>query len=421
MLGKKRRPKLARELVSELLSKQIGQDIVGDRELSDHILYTKASGGVVAKAFSTYRLPTVGEVDSPEVRFLREHVSVAEYSHPTPLDGRQLTRLIREHDGGLDGIFCFLEPVDRGVLDAAAQKGVKWIASSGTGHDNKDKEYAAKKGIQLTNAPGALMHTVSEAAVTHALNIVLNMPKWIDETYRGCQTGCSMERGRHEKLQGKTVTVVGLGQVGFEIARRMIPFLPDKDGRGRLLYVDAQPALKYEKEKVLQEILDSTYKALKIAHPKDEIKRPKPVEGVSLREALRRADVIILAPPLVRDGKYKTEGMVGKKELSLVKETAYLVNIARGQIVDERAVADALATGKIAGYATDVLVDEWKRPDHLYKAAKKGGTVVYVSEHVASNDRETRMMAMTGIMLRNAIACIRGEEPPNPINELVKR
>ena len=420
-----RNPELTAELVFDVLAGRIGQELVSDDELRGHVITHKATADVKANALSTYRLPEVSRVDTPEVRYLRGHVNVSEYTHPTPLNARQLGKLIRDHEGPLDGVYCFLEPVDEGVIDAAAEKGVKWIVSSGTGHDNKNKLYAAEKGIQLTNAPGALMHATSEAAVTHTLNVVLNMARWIEETRRGEQVGCSMLKGRHEILQGKTVALVGLGQVGFEVARRLTQFLPDKEGDGRILYVDHAPFMREEKEAALNLLMNAASEALRIAHPKDDITAPQPVRGVKLEEALREADVVILTPALVKQsdlsrqaiaaGARPTEGMIGMEQLSVMKEGAFLVNIARGLIVVEDAVADALRRGRI-NYATDVLVDEWGRPTHLYRAAEEGGVVFYASEHVASNDRNTRNVIMTGRMLANSIELMEGRPPLNPIN-----
>ena len=78
-----------------------------------------------------------------------------------------------------------------------------------------------------------------------------------------------------------------------------------------------------------------------------------------------------------------------------MKLGSYLVNAARGPLVKEDEVADALRAGKIH-YATDVLVDEWSRPTHLYDAAAEGGVIFYASEHVASNDVRPRDVLNTG-------------------------
>ncbi|MFH1789041.1 MAG: 2-hydroxyacid dehydrogenase [Candidatus Altiarchaeota archaeon] len=420
-----RNPELAVELTFDNLSKPMGQDIVPDDQLASHVVSTKATGERKAVALSTYRLPDASRVDTAEVRYLREHVDVSEYTHATPVNARQLAKLIRDHDGPLDGVYCFLEPVDEQVIDAAAEKGVKWIASSGTGHDNKNKKYAAEKGIQLTNAPGALMHATSEAAITHTLNIVTNMSQWITETERGQQVGCSMQKGRHDSLQGKTVAIVGFGQVGFEAARRLTQFLPNKEGEGAILYVDPNTVMKDEKEAALNDSLVAASEALRIAHPNDEITPPAPVRGVGLDEALRKADIVILTPALVKAsdltpdaiaaGATPTEGMIGASQLAIMKDGAFLVNTARGPIVDEQAVADALRAGRIH-YGTDVLVNEWERPSHLYAAAREGGALLYVSEHVASNDGKTRDVLMAGRMLANSIELTEGRAPLNPIN-----
>lgn len=420
---------LAVELTVDNFSRPMGQDIVPDDQLASHVVEHKATGDAKAKALSTYGLPELSEVDTPEARYLREHVDVSEYTHETPLNADQLVKLIDDHDGPLDGIYCFLEPVTKEVIDAAKRKNVQWIVSSGTGHDNKNKPYAEEMGIQLTNAPGALMHATSEGVVTSTMNLATDMARWIEETYRGQQVGCSMKKGRHTTLQGKTIAIVGLGQVGFEVAKRLTTFLPNKEGEGQILYVDDKPFLKDEKEAALNGLMSSASAALRIAHPNDEITTPQPVRGVELEEALAHADIVILSPALVREadldpdakaaGAKPTEKMIGAEQLRLMKKGSFLVNGARGPIVDEDAVAEALRAGRIH-YASDVLVNEWKRPDHLYKAAKEGGVRCYVSEHVFSNDEETREVKMTGRMLANSIELMEGRAPLNPINNPLK-
>ncbi|MFH1836035.1 MAG: NAD(P)-dependent oxidoreductase [Methanobacteriota archaeon] len=424
-----RNPDLAAELIAGSLD-PLGKDIVADEHLINHVVHHEATGEVKARALSTYKLPGLEEVDTEEICFLREHVTVDEYTHPTPLNAAQLAKLITDHDGPLDGIYCFLEPVDEQVIDAAAKKGVKWICSCGTGHDNKNKPYAEEKGIQLTNAPGALMHTVSETALALTLTGVLNLPEWIDQTHRGRQTGCSMTWGRHEDLQGKNVVIVGGGDVGFETAKRIIPFLPNVSGEGSITIVDPKPKLADEKKAVLAGFFDSTYKGLAVAHPDEAVKKGE--NPVSFKtelddETLATADVVILSPALIKEsdltaeakaaGFKPTEGMVNAEVLSKMKKTALLVNIARGPLVVEEDVEQALRTHAIGGYVTDVLINEWVRPDRLYEAAAEGGTLFYCSGHIASNSRATRDGNMTGRMLANSIQIINGERPLNPVNK----
>ena len=135
-----RNPELAVELTFDNFSKPMGQDIVPDDQLASHVVEHKATGDVKARALSTYGLPELAEVDTPEVRYPREHVDTAEYTHDTPLNADQLVKLIDDHEGPLDGIYCFLEPVTKEVIDAAKRKNVQWIVSAGTGHDNKNKK-----------------------------------------------------------------------------------------------------------------------------------------------------------------------------------------------------------------------------------------------------------------------------------------
>jgi D-3-phosphoglycerate dehydrogenase / 2-oxoglutarate reductase len=207
--------------------------------------------------------------------------------------------------------------ITREVIEAARK--LKVIGRAGVGLDNVDVEAASKKGIVVINTPGG--NTISAAEHTFCLLMAAarNIP----------QAVASMKRGEWERkkftgheLYGKTLGIAGLGRIGGEVAKRAQAF-----GMRVIAY---DPFLRAEK-------------ALQIG-----------VEVVSLDDLIRNSDFITLHMPLTADNR----NMIGEKELSKMKKSAYVINCARGGLIDEKALAKAIKEGKIAGAALDVFESE---------------------------------------------------------------
>ena len=207
--------------------------------------------------------------------------------------------------------------VTESVIDAG--RALKVVGRAGVGVDNIDVEAATRKGILVVNAPrGNLI-----AAAEHSIGLLFAVARSIP------QADASVKRGEWTRSQfvgvevrGKTLGIIGLGNIGSEVAKR---------AQGLEMDVIAyDPAVPEERAEQFN------------------------VQLVSLQELLRRADFISVHAPLVE----KTRGMIGRAELQLVKPTARLVNAARGGIVDESALYEALETGRLAAAAADVFADE---------------------------------------------------------------
>jgi len=202
---------------------------------------------------------------------------------------------------------------------------LKLIGRAGVGVDNIDVEAATRKGIVVMNTPGG--NSVAVAELTVALMLVLHrqLVPAITVTKAGRWEKKRFARGR--ELFRKTVGLVGFGSIGQLVAQRCIAF--------------GMTVIAYD------------------PHPVEASRRPG-AEIVSLEELFRRADVVSLHLPLTEG----TRDLVGRKLLGSMRKGSYLVNCARGGIVDELALADALRDGTLAGAAMDVFATEPVPPDH---------------------------------------------------------
>ncbi len=199
----------------------------------------------------------------------------------------------------------------REILEFA--ENLKVIVRAGIGLDNVDLNYAKEKNIKVFNTPSATSITVAE----YTLGLILSAARNIPQAYM------SMKQHKWEKklftgteLYGKVAGVIGFGRIGREVARRENVF------GMKVIFYDIY-----------------------------EIKCDIPAEQVELDTLLKEADYISLHLPLTD----KTKGLIGKRELSMMKDDAVLVNVSRGGIVDEKALLEVLNSGKLRAVVLDVF------------------------------------------------------------------
>lgn len=217
--------------------------------------------------------------------------------------------------GTADAIIAGLE--EYGETTMAAAPNLKVISRYGVGYDNVDVNAASQKKIQVTITPGANGDSVADLAMALMLNAARNV----------AIMDCAMKNKNQQRPQGvemwqKTLGVIGTGRIGQGVARRCQGF------DMRILGYDI-----YESEKFKQEC-NAQY--------------------VDLETLLRESDFITLHSPLTPETKH----MISKKEFQMMKEDAVIVNTARGGIIDEEALYDALNTGEIRAAGLDATVDE---------------------------------------------------------------
>ena len=235
--------------------------------------------------------------------------------------------------------------LDRSILEG--QPRLRVIGRAGVGVDNIDIQAATEQGIAVFNAPSG--NTASAAELTMAL--MLAAMRKVAAADRSMRAG-EWDRKRHRgsELLGKTLALVGAGRIGGEVARRARAF--------GMVIVAYDPYLQEERARQLE------------------------MEPVSLEDAMRRGDVVSLHVPLTD----ATRGLIGAEELALMKPSAILVNAARGGVLDERALADALREDRIAGAALDVYESEPVPEDHPLLALDN----VVLTPHIGAATQEAQ-------------------------------
>lgn len=273
--------------------------------------------------------------------------------------------------GDVDAVLA--QGADR--LDADALAGaprLRVAALAAVGVDQVDLVAARAHGVRVTNTPGVLAETTADTAFSLVLMARRGLVRASDDMRAGGWTGFSPTAHLGHDVAGASLGVVGYGEIGRAVARRAHGF----GMTVRHLARDSAPA--------------------------DELSRP-----VGWEELLRSSDVVVLAVPLTE----QTRHMVDAAALALMRPEATLVNIGRGPLVVEADLLAALREGRLHSAGLDVFDGEPRsRADD--EVMRTPGLVVL--PHVGSASHQTRR-AMTRLALRNLVAVLRGEEPPNPV------
>lgn len=237
--------------------------------------------------------------------------------------------------------------IDKKVVDS--MKHVRFIQRYGTGMDHIDIGYVLKRGIILSNTPGQFS---GFALAEHAILLMLSLAKQTREWVPMIERRASGPTG--DELRGKTIGLVGLGASGGELAKRA------KALEMRVLAVDLRPLEPSRLEELGVDFFGG----------------PESLEGI-----LAESDYVSIHVPLTKT----TRGMIGRKELARMKRSARLINVARGPIVDEAALIEALRAGTIAGAGLDVVENEPLDPQSPLMQMPN----VVVSPHIAGTTVET--------------------------------
>ena len=254
--------------------------------------------------------------------------------------------------------------VTRELLEVSPN--LRVVGRAGVGVDNIDLDVATEHGIPVINAPEG--NTVSAAELAMALILALaRKVSWADQSVRNGDWNRSRFGGM--ELRGKTLSLVGAGRIGAEVASRAQAF--------GMRTIAHDPYLTEERARELA------------------------VERVGLDEALAQADVVSLHVPLTP----VTEGMIGRRELQSMKATAILVNAARGGVVDETALVEALEAEEIAGAALDVYETE-PLPDD---SPLRGTTNLLLTPHLGASTVEAQELVALEIAQGVRAALLEGD------------
>ncbi len=247
--------------------------------------------------------------------------------------------------------------VRREMIDRA--KNLKVIGRAGVGLDNIDVEYAKNKGIKVINTPRATSISVAELTIGHILSVMRKIAYGDRETRKG---NWPKSRCKGIEMYGKTLGIVGMGRIGKEVAKRARAFGMN------IVYYDVRP-LQEEDEKKLG------------------------VRYLPLEELIKEADVITIHVPLLPE----TRHLINRERIEKMKDGAIVINAARGGIVDEEALYEALKSGKLYGAALDVYENEPLKESKLFELDN-----IVMSPHIGAQTKEGQKRA--GIEIGEKVA-----------------
>ena len=312
----------------------------------------------------SYRLP------ASSIQSLAQHFTLI---HPTEMPSFSRKEILK-HIVEADAYLAVNTQVDREVIDRAEK--LKIIANYGAGYDDIDTGYAALRDIPVTNTPTAVTEATAEIAFGLMLSLLRNIT-FCDRQLRNNQDfewGMLKAHTGHS-LYGKTLGIVGLGRIGRAVARRAV--------------VSGMKVLYYQRRPLFS-VLENEVGA----------------EYCELNDLLAQADIVSLHVPLTDS----THHLIGEPQLRRMKSSAYLINTARGPVVDQTALIRHLQRGTLAGAGLDVFAEEPHVPDALLAMDR-----VVLTPHIGTETIEART-AMATEAERNLVAFFNGDRPPNVVN-----
>lgn len=246
---------------------------------------------------------------------------------------------------------------DRELIDAAPK--LKLICVAATGVNNVDTEYAALKGIPVRNAAGYSTDSVAQTTFMMILSLVGKTRSFDDYVKSGeySRSGLFTDAGRlFFELSGKNMGIIGLGTIGRRVAKIAEAF-------GMNVRYFSTSGTSHSRE-----------------YP-----------SISLQELLENSDIVSIHAPY----NARTAGLIGQAELSMMKRTAYIINMGRGGIIDEAALAEAVDAGTIAGAGCDVFVSEPLPEDNpLMKVRRKDRLILTPHIGWASAEARRRLVSI---------------------------
>jgi glyoxylate reductase len=304
------------------------------------------------------------------IGFLENHCSVEVNPYDRPLDHDEL----RSKVNGMHGVLTMLnDRVDAALLDAAGPQ-CRIFANYAVGYNNIDIPAATQRGVFISNTPDVL----KDATADMAWALMLATARRVSEGDRIVRSGGFI--GWFPlfmlgvEVTGKTLGIVGAGRIGQAVALRARGF------RMKILYTANSPKPDFERE------TGASY--------------------VDIDTLLRQSDFVSIHVPLT----HATRHLIGEREFGIMKKTAILINTARGPVVDEKALAEALRNGSIQGAGLDV----YEREPEVEKVLLGLNNAV-LSPHLGSATLETREN-MALMAAENILAALRGEVPPQCLN-----
>lgn len=280
--------------------------------------------------------------------------------------------LLRRARGCAGVITMLSDRVDTEFLDAAGPS-LRIVANYAVGFDNIDLVVCKQRGIRVSNTPGVLTEATADLTWSLILAAARHVPEGDRVMRSGKWPGWAPMQLLGLELNGATLGILGAGRIGTAVARRSTGF------RMRVLYADKRP--------------------------NKELERELKAERVTLDRLVVESEVLSLHVPLTPESHH----LIGAMQFRAMKPTAILVNTARGPVVDEAALVEALRTGQIAAAGLDVYENEPRLAPGLTDLPN-----VVLLPHLGSATTSTRGK-MARMAAENVVAVLSGREPPNPL------
>ena len=286
-------------------------------------------------------------------------------------EGEWEKKAFQEKVSDKQGILSLLvDTIDRDIIDAAPK--LKIIANCAVGYDNIDLDYARQRGILVTNTPGVLTETTADLTWALILSVARRIPQADVFTRKKMYTGWKLDLFLGREITGKCLGIIGMGRIGKAVALRASAF------RMNVVYNDPHRLAEEE---------ETRYQA----------------SWLPLEELLRVSDIVTLHTSLTPE----TTHLISRDRLQLMKQESILVNVARGPIVDEKALAEALERKSIWAAGLDVYEREPEIEERLLSLDN-----VVLLPHIGSATFETRIRMAT-MAARNLVQGLSGERPDN--------
>jgi len=314
------------------------------------------------------RIVALRRLKAPQLERLRESFEVEYFEEPEQHAEAVAAALRQAH--GLIGGKLVVTPA---ILDEAPL--LEAVATISVGYDNLPVAELTRRGIVLTNTPDVLTETTADTGFMLIMASARRLVELANMVREGRWTQHVGEPHFGSNVHSKTLGLVGLGRIGRAIARRALGF------NMRVLYSNASP--------------------------KPELEAEWGLERRSFEQLLAESDFVCLTVPLTKE----TEHLVGYEQCRAMKRSAFLVNIARGKVVDEAGLIRALEEGLIAGAGLDVFEQEPVSPDSPLLRMDN----VVTLPHIGSATHETRE-AMASCAVDNICQALRGERPRDLVN-----
>lgn len=289
------------------------------------------------------------------------------------LAGDLLGEAVRESDCNV--LVVRSTKVTPDILEAG--KSLELVIRAGAGYDTIDTAAAKQRNIRVCNCPGKNSVAVAELA----LGLMLALDRRIVDNTVDLRSGvwAKKEYSKARGLKGRTLGVVGLGRIGYEIARR---------------------AAAFDMELIYSDVIDY-----------QEIEQELGIRKVPLETLLAEADFITLHVP----GGESTRHMISTEQFAVMKPTAFVINCSRGGVIDEKALAEAVEQGRIAGAGLDTYEIEPKATDNVFGDPVVKTSRVYGTHHIGASTEQAQL-AVADEVVRIIDEKLKGNDPPNCVN-----